>query len=323
MKRFVCEMCGSNDLQKENDIIICKYCGTQYLSEENQKKSNEGVSSVSCGVVKIDSREKIENLHILAERALQEENYEKAANFYDEILRYSPNDYEAVFFSVYCAERECSLDDVFSSGQKILRAFTTAIDLLKNKEDFDAESFSLACEMLADYISIFAFDALGDIYESYAKVSEIYFLGKMMITVANELYRVDEKKLAAEYYKDAQKIFGDKYSLDEAYILRIREYYADYQIFEKKSGCYIATCVYGSYNCPQVWTLRRYRDNTLGATWYGRVFIKLYYAISPTLVKWFGHTKWFKKMWKGKLDRMVKKLNDKGVEDTPYYDNYL
>lgn len=85
-------------------------------------------------------------------------------------------------------------------------------------------------------------------------------------------------------------------------------------------GCYVATCVYGSYDCPQVWTLRRFRDDTIGSTWYGRAFIKLYYAISPTLVKWFGKTKWFKKMWKGTLDRMVKKLNDKGVEDTPYKD---
>ena len=25
-------------------------------------------------------------------------------------------------------------------------------------------------------------------------------------------------------------------------------------------GCYVATCIYGSYDCPQVWTLRRYRD---------------------------------------------------------------
>ena len=85
-------------------------------------------------------------------------------------------------------------------------------------------------------------------------------------------------------------------------------------------GCYVATCVYGSYDCPQVWTLRRYRDNTLDSTWYGRAFIRVYYAISPTLVKWFGKTKWFKKMWKGKLDRMVKKLNEQGVENTPYQD---
>ena len=85
-------------------------------------------------------------------------------------------------------------------------------------------------------------------------------------------------------------------------------------------GCYIATCVYGSYDCPQVWTLRRYRDDTLGATWYGRLFIRVYYAISPTLVKWFGKTTWFKRMWQGRLDKMVSKLNNDGVKNTPYQD---
>lgn len=85
-------------------------------------------------------------------------------------------------------------------------------------------------------------------------------------------------------------------------------------------GCYVATCVYGSYDCPEVWTLRRYRDDTLGSTWYGKAFIRIYYKVSPTLVKWFGHTNWFKKMWKGKLDKMVKKLQEKGVENTPYED---
>ena len=85
-------------------------------------------------------------------------------------------------------------------------------------------------------------------------------------------------------------------------------------------GCYVATAVYGSYDCPQVWTLRRFRDYTLAETWYGRAFIRTYYAISPTLVKGFGHTEWFKKMWKRKLDRMVANLNAEGVEDTPYED---
>ncbi len=87
-------------------------------------------------------------------------------------------------------------------------------------------------------------------------------------------------------------------------------------------GCYVATAVYGSYDCPQVWTLRRYRDDTLAETWYGRLFIRVYYAVSPTLVKWFGRTGWFKKLWKGKLDRMVANLNAEGVEDTPYEDRF-
>lgn len=88
----------------------------------------------------------------------------------------------------------------------------------------------------------------------------------------------------------------------------------------KPSGCYIATCVYGSYDCPQVWTLRRFRDFTLAKTWYGRAFIKIYYTVSPTLVKLFGNTKWFKKLWKSNLDRLIKFLKEKGFEDTAYYD---
>lgn len=85
-------------------------------------------------------------------------------------------------------------------------------------------------------------------------------------------------------------------------------------------GCYIATAVYGSYDCPEVWTLRRFRDDTLAETWYGRIFIRIYYAISPTLVKWFGKTKWFKSFWKRRLDKMVLNLHEKGVASTPYQD---
>lgn len=88
----------------------------------------------------------------------------------------------------------------------------------------------------------------------------------------------------------------------------------------KSGGCYVATAVYGSYDCPQVWTLRRYRDYTLSKTWYGRILVHLYYALSPTIVRWFGNTEWFKKLCKDKLDIIVKKLNDDGLEDTPYQD---
>lgn len=88
----------------------------------------------------------------------------------------------------------------------------------------------------------------------------------------------------------------------------------------KKGGCYIATCVYGSYDCPEVWTLRRFRDNILDKTWYGRLFIKTYYAISPHLVSWFGDSKAFKSFWFRIIDRKVKKLNAMGISDDIYYD---
>ena len=88
----------------------------------------------------------------------------------------------------------------------------------------------------------------------------------------------------------------------------------------QNSGCYVATCVYGSYDCPEVWTLRRYRDYKLAKTLHGRLFIKTYYAISPTIVKLFGKTNLFKNIWKPKLDKMVSKLQKEGYDSTPYKD---
>lgn len=90
----------------------------------------------------------------------------------------------------------------------------------------------------------------------------------------------------------------------------------------RNGGCYVATAVYGSYDCPEVWTLRRFRDDTLDRTWYGRAFIRAYYAVSPTLVRWFGTTGWFRSLFKAPLDRLVRKLRRRGVKDTPYQDKY-
>lgn len=87
-----------------------------------------------------------------------------------------------------------------------------------------------------------------------------------------------------------------------------------------KSACYVATCVYGSYDCPEVWTLRRFRDDRLGKTWYGRLFITVYYAVSPTIIKIFGNQKWFKDFWRARLDQLVTKLKAEGIEDTYYKD---
>lgn len=90
--------------------------------------------------------------------------------------------------------------------------------------------------------------------------------------------------------------------------------------YTPSGGCYVATCVYGSYDCPPVWTLRRFRDNILSNSMLGRLFIKAYYATSPTAVRLFGNKKWFHRLFKAPLDRLVKKLQDNGVASTPYND---
>ena len=94
------------------------------------------------------------------------------------------------------------------------------------------------------------------------------------------------------------------------------------KVNNSSGGCYIATCVYGSYDCPEVWTLRRFRDQNLDTRWYGRLLIQAYYAISPSLVRLFGRNHWFQSFWRHHLDIFVGKLRDRGYENTPYQDKY-
>ncbi|MCI1964618.1 MAG: DUF2726 domain-containing protein [Oscillospiraceae bacterium] len=83
----------------------------------------------------------------------------------------------------------------------------------------------------------------------------------------------------------------------------------------KKEGCYIATAVYGSYDCSQVMVLRRYRDNVLSTYFLGRAFIKAYYLISPWLVAHFADKKWFSGFFRKRLDKIIMNLKAKEISE--------
>lgn len=74
-----------------------------------------------------------------------------------------------------------------------------------------------------------------------------------------------------------------------------------------KSGCYIATYVYGDYNSNEVLILRDFRDNILLKNFLGKIFVTIYYQISPILIRYFNG-KFFKKSSKFILNKLVEKL---------------
>ena len=228
-------------------------------------------------------------------------------------------------------------------------------DILK---DFDGLNDRMAAEKYIKYQSInsidYSIDGVSKIVAIYHELGDFRDCKKMLTDIGDcsdpanvekyIKYRKLADKLSAptsrgefEAARQALESMGDYLHAQLLSDKKDCQEYADsyFAAFSKESdptqtvtapgeknngGCYVATCVYGSYDCPQVWILRRYRDNTLSTTWYGRAFIRTYYTISPAIVKWFGNTVWFKKMWRGTLDRMVKKLESNGVENTPYED---
>lgn len=78
---------------------------------------------------------------------------------------------------------------------------------------------------------------------------------------------------------------------------------------QSSGGCYVATSVYGDYDAPQVQVLRRWRDQVLWHSSLGRLFVRSYYAVSPSLVRAVGDRKWFHVPSRWVLDRLVRKLD--------------
>lgn len=63
-----------------------------------------------------------------------------------------------------------------------------------------------------------------------------------------------------------------------------------------KSGCFIATACYGSYDHPDVLVFRQLRDQRLLASRVGRVAVALYYAVSPPVAAWVARVPWVSRM---------------------------
>ncbi|OAD18619.1 hypothetical protein THIOM_005777 [Candidatus Thiomargarita nelsonii] len=55
-------------------------------------------------------------------------------------------------------------------------------------------------------------------------------------------------------------------------------------------GCFIATAVYKSYDAPEVITLRAFRDNILKKSLLGKMSVRFYYKVSPSIAGVLGES---------------------------------
>ena len=303
MKRLTCEMCGGTDLIKQDGVFVCQYCGTKYSVEEARKMMIDGTVDVQ-GTVKIDNSDFVQKYLENARRAYSKEDWEEVEKYYNMVEQNSPNNMEAVFFSSFGKAMLSLTDNEYFKREQKFGVLNRSISVINDYFEVSGENKEEVLRKISDAI------------EKMYSVTFVYGTETNQPTQADRSYTIRlENSVRAAFLTELKQIkeaHADLTYLDELISKNSKQV--------SVGGCYVATAVYGSYDCPQVWTLRRYRDCTLSKTWYGRAFIGIYYAVSPTLVKWFGHTDGFKKMWKKKLDRMVARLKSDGVEDTPYED---
>lgn len=353
MKQLSCEMCGGNDLIKQDGVYVCQYCGMKYSVEEAKKMMIEGTVDVQ-GTVKVDNSAFVQKYLANARRAKQKEDWEETEKYYNMVEQNDPTNIEAIFYSSYGKAKTSLTESDLYKRQAAFKVLQNCISILDDNFNMDkeAEQKEIIRQISDDIInmsgSTYVYNRKVNGYgsvtwtDSEETVSMFQNLNSEFRTTLREIikkYPEDSVASTAFYYELAvkhcnveialtkftaykQKLLDERQKLHEEWHIvdSSHEIPAPETAAKPSGGCYVATAVYGSYDCPQVWTLRRYRDETLAKTICGRAFVHIYYGISPTLVKWFGHTEWFRKMWRGRLDNMVKKLNENGVENTPYQD---
>lgn len=348
MQAMVCELCGSNDIVKQDGLFVCQHCGTKYSLEEAKK---------ILGTVKIDTSDELHNLYELARRAKINNDSVNAQKYYEQILLKNPSDWEAYFYAMYFQSVQTSIADISSTAYRMTSCMDTTLKMIIESLTDDDVKLKAVDEVAARCITIATalFSSAKKFCDSInwqiKKMADVDIYLNRSTACRDLVYRCGDriealfdadyaKKCAVPCWKtgiEIHNIMLENYVQKEPeqnvisrYAAKVRKYIPTYSApvftpppptkIQIKKGCYVATAIYGSYDCPEVWTLRRFRDDTLAETWYGRTFIRTYYAISPTLVKCFGDTEWFKSMWKPMLDKMVCNLNRKGVDNTPYND---
>lgn len=288
----------------------------------------------------------LDNLYVLARRAYDDNNSTDCIRYYEQILRQDPNSWEALFFSSYTRAWGCTNDQIAEAAALVGNNLKTVFSLLQQSDaDFDTVIPIIVDNVMR--LETGLADAAWNYYNSCWKsdrnntMTYIAILGNNRATCAYALYELGNQieqyfgnnpnylqyalnawKAGVRIHTESLKNQNNKapHQSDINIInQKIRGYDTSYSA-PASSGCYVATAVYGSYDCPEVWVLRRFRDYTLDEVWYGRLFIKFYYAVSPTLVKWFGNTRIFNSLNRKMLDTLVYKLMVSGVDDKPYQD---
>lgn len=160
MKQIVCEVCGSNDLVKEDGCFICQYCGAKYSPEEAKRLIVEvnGKVDVSGSKVTVDNTSFVERSLENARRAKAKEDWEECEKYYNMVEQYEPTNIEAIFYSSYGKARMALVDsDRFKREQriKVLKNSISVIDdNYDNSPDKYEENKVLIQNINADLLSM-------------------------------------------------------------------------------------------------------------------------------------------------------------------------
>lgn len=171
MKQLTCEMCGGNDIIKQDGVFVCQNCGTKYSVEEARKMMIAGTVDIQ-GTVKVDVSDKVKNLYVMARRAKDDANAELASKYYEMITFENPNDWEALFYFNYYKARQTNLQNMENAVIRLANSLDSVFDLIDMSNKSSDEKWSFAKEIITKIDSLCE-DYIYWAKSHYRKFSEV------------------------------------------------------------------------------------------------------------------------------------------------------
>lgn len=340
------------ELSKKPLMVTLDYIVAGMEREKQRLEKNDPSLKEQKGSTKDNG--KMNSLREKARNALDIEDMNTALECYNQITEINASDWEATFYKVICSAYKTAdkvnTRNIEENAKSITSAMTAAMNLAKNqilvRQDLIlalGKVCSWLCKLASSYFVATMNEYKASVKNAAAQADKANRVCAVMQMLFESGDAIEQnfgndtelcKNLCVACWEIAFHCYENcnmraPQFLNE-YYQKLRKYMPTYTCSKPVvsqntggDGCYVATAVYGSYDCPQVWVLRRFRDYSLRQCTAGRTFIRLYYATSPTFVKLFGRTKWFNNGCRKLLDSFVNKLMLKGYKNDPYTDETI
>jgi DNA-directed RNA polymerase subunit RPC12/RpoP len=295
----VCPKCGGELRVPSNiDQVKCMYCGCEIIlpGRESDKSSN------------------ISNLLSLAETTEKAKNFTQADEYYSRVLEIDNQNP-----STWLGKARCAAQQTTNSLPRIEEAITyisqaSQLGIVDTDEMTGTiVTLAKAARVYTQTMAILLKETLDNNTAQYhggpffgmafTRVTEecanifITVHGPRILKVMNFLWKsspgleiADEISSILQTINDAflfnvpkgleakNGFFKQTFALQQ----EIKTKYPNWQIIKPvRKDCFIATATFGDPNHPDVLVLRRFRDDCLSQNWFGKLFVRLYYFLSP------------------------------------------
>ena len=197
MEQIRCAKCRSIDVVVDGKICTCKSCGAKWILDD-------GVS----------------NLYIIARRAKENRDFKTAQMNYEAILKERPNDWEALFYALYCREVEPKIKDIPVALNRINICLHSVFDIIQ-KDLVGVEQEDAIYEIVEDVTS-FATGA----YNSAHNFKWGNFEATLMNNDLAQLY-IDASNASVSLLLNLAIEIEDRFSNDAKYKNILHDIYVD------------------------------------------------------------------------------------------------